>query len=46
MDHVWKFNEQWEVGDCRSVGKSARGGDEVNQLHLSVSAEPEPRFVF
>jgi hypothetical protein len=31
---------------CRSVGESARGGDEVNQLHLSVNAEPDPRFMF
>jgi hypothetical protein len=34
------------VGDCRSVGESARSKDEVNQFHLSVSAEPDQRFVF
>jgi hypothetical protein len=34
------------VGDCRSVGESARSKDEVNRFHLSVSAESDQRFVF
>jgi hypothetical protein len=29
-----------------SVGESARGKDEVNRFHLSVSAEPDQIFVF
>jgi hypothetical protein len=34
------------VGDCCCVGESACGKDELNQFHLSISAEPDPRFVF